>query len=133
MTPKYRRIFNAALLICFFSAVAQICILPTLPDTIPIHWNAAGEVDGYGSKWLGLLFAVLPMASVALMRLMSRIDPNRESYEKHMDVYVIFMILLAMLLIIFGWVIVLAAENVAVPMDRIVPGMLGAFFIVIGR
>jgi len=133
MTPKYRRIFSAILIISFISSVAQICILPTLPDTIPIHWNAAGEIDGYGSKWFGLLFAVLPPVMLILMRFLPKIDPKRENYEKHMDVYIIFAILVTMLLTIVGWVVVLAAENVVLPMDRIVPGLIGAMFIIMGN
>lgn len=133
MTPKYRRIFRAILIITFISFVAQVCILPTLPDTIPIHWNASGEIDGYGPKWMALLLAALPMAMILLMRVMPKIDPKRESYEKHMDVYIIVTILVALLLLILSWVVILAAENAAIPTDRIVPGLLGALFAIIGN
>ena len=133
MTPKYRRIFCAILIITFISFVAQVCILPTLPDTIPIHWNASGEIDGYGPKWMALLLAALPMAMILLMRVMPKIDPKRESYEKHMDVYIIVTILVALLLLILSWVVILAAENAAIPTDRIVPGLLGALFAIIGN
>lgn len=27
-----------------------------MPDRVPMHWNLAGQVDRYGSKWEGLLF-----------------------------------------------------------------------------
>jgi len=29
----------------------------TLPSRIPSHWNLAGDIDGYGSKWVTLLVA----------------------------------------------------------------------------
>jgi uncharacterized membrane protein len=35
-----------------------------VPDTIPIHWNGHGEVDGYGGKLIGLL--LLPLVSLAI-------------------------------------------------------------------
>lgn len=37
-------------------AGALVC-LPSLPDQIPIHWNAAGEIDGWGSPGIGVLAA----------------------------------------------------------------------------
>lgn len=133
MTPKYRKIFSAILIVTFISAVMQICFLPTLPDTIPIHWNAAGEADSYGSKWFVLLFAALPFITVGLMRFIPKIDPKRENYEKHMDVYVISTVLVAMLLTIVGWAVVLSAENASFPMEQIIPGLMGVIFVIIGN
>ncbi len=54
---------------------------PRLPERIPIHWNFRGEVDGYGSKWVGLL--VLPIIALVfygLLRLIHLIDPGKQNY-----------------------------------------------------
>ena len=48
-----------------------------LPDKIPVHWNVSGEVDGYGSKYFALIFAVLPLAVYYGMNLDKRIDPKK--------------------------------------------------------
>lgn len=44
-----------------------------LPEQVPIHFNALGEVDNYGSKWVLLL---VPMISVGLLGLL-------EFFERH--------------------------------------------------
>jgi uncharacterized membrane protein len=54
---------------------------PRLPERIPIHWNIHSEVDGYGSKGVGLL--LLPLIVLVLyvfMRLLHRIDPGKQNY-----------------------------------------------------
>jgi uncharacterized membrane protein len=40
-----------------------------VPDRMPVHWNAAGEVDRYGSRLEGLL--VLPALAVGIWALMT--------------------------------------------------------------
>ncbi len=41
----------AGLLITFALTIA---IYPTIPDKVVSHWNAAGQADGYMSKFWGL-------------------------------------------------------------------------------
>ncbi len=45
---------------------------PTLPDTIPTHYNAIGEVDGFGSKPTLLILPVLATVLFAGLLLLSR-------------------------------------------------------------
>jgi uncharacterized membrane protein len=40
-----------------------------LPDSMPTHWNARGEIDGYSSKAVGLF--IIPVITLALYLLMS--------------------------------------------------------------
>ena len=51
-----------------------------IPEKIAMHWNAAGEVDGWGEKGLAAFF--LPLISVAtylLMVFVPYIDPKRKT------------------------------------------------------
>lgn len=52
---------------------------PGLPETIPVHLNARGEVDGFGQKWM---FLLLPAIGVILFLGMSWITrfPHRFNY-----------------------------------------------------
>ena len=42
-----------------------------LPDTVPLHYNAAGEIDRWGSKFEHFLFPVLILVFVLLMQITS--------------------------------------------------------------
>ncbi|MBF0693499.1 MAG: DUF1648 domain-containing protein [Flavobacterium sp.] len=47
-SDKILETIGILLLICYGVGVALS--YPLLPDTIPIHYNASGEIDGYGAK-----------------------------------------------------------------------------------
>lgn len=51
----------------------------TLPERIPIHWNAAGEIDGWGEK-SDLLLSVfmLPVLSYLLLIFIPKMDPKQK-------------------------------------------------------
>ena len=43
------------LALCLISLAGHLLILERLPEQIPVHWNAAGEIDGYGPKSMDLI------------------------------------------------------------------------------
>ena len=54
-----------------------------LPDRMPTHWNAKGEIDGYGTKGFVLLFyPLLTLGIYLLMLLVPLIDPLRKNFLK---------------------------------------------------
>jgi uncharacterized membrane protein len=53
-----------------------------VPDSIPIHWNYRGEVDGYGGKFTGLLLLPIMVSVIyLLLPLLMLIDPGRANYQ----------------------------------------------------
>jgi len=51
---------------------------PSVPEKIPIHWNIAGNIDGYGSKFTGLLLIpIVALAGYALIGLTAVIRPEQ--------------------------------------------------------
>ncbi len=68
-----------AILVGMFAAATAAW--PTLPDRLPVHWNAAGKVDAYGGKFEALLLMpIVALALYAAMRWIPRIDPGRKNY-----------------------------------------------------
>lgn len=54
------------------AALIVLLILPALyygelPESIPAHFNAAGEADGYGGKWTIFLLSFIGLAVYALL------------------------------------------------------------------
>ena len=47
-----------------------------LPDPMPTHYNAAGEIDGWGSRWTVFLTPGISLAMWALLSLVTRLDPK---------------------------------------------------------
>ena len=56
-----------------------------IPDWVPTHWNARGQVDGYSTKVFGTF--LLPMINVCValfLLLLPRIDPKLTKYDAEM-------------------------------------------------
>lgn len=47
------------LVLTVVAVVIQLLVLPTLPDPVAIHWNAAGRPNGFGPVWLTPLLTVV--------------------------------------------------------------------------
>ncbi len=68
-----------------------------LPDKVPTHWNAQGEVDGYNSKTFTVLFfPILTLAIYLLLLFIPLIDPLRENFKKFANVYFAFKMILVL-------------------------------------
>lgn len=71
---KYDKIWEAISISFLLTIAALITFtLPTLPDTIPIHFNFQGKADGFGSKyilWLvfGLAFLTYSIFTIISLR-----------------------------------------------------------------
>lgn len=106
----------------------------SVPDRIPVHWNAAGQVDGYGGKFMGLL--LIPMLSLGLyllLRYVPRIDPARRNYESFAGTYMLLRVVLMLYLGFFYVITNLAIGNEeGVPMTSLILGAVGVLFIILG-
>lgn len=53
----------------------------TYPDRVPVHWNLAGEVDRYGSKYEIWILVLLPVFTYFIFWLIPKIDPKKRIEE----------------------------------------------------
>ena len=67
-------------LLCLLPMAAGLFLWDQLPQEMPIHWNAAGQVDNYGSRALAVVGLPCIMAGAHLLvHLLLRTDPRREN------------------------------------------------------
>ncbi len=58
--------------------LVSLFLYPRLPEPLPVHWNAQGEPDRYGSRLEALfLFPLVLTLLIPLFGLLPRIDPKR--------------------------------------------------------
>ena len=88
----------AIILIIILSFVVGIYALQNIQaDRIATHWNANGEVNGYMSKFWGvILFPLITIGIYLLFLLIPKIDPlkqNIQKFRKHYDLFILIMII----------------------------------------
>ena len=120
----------AGLLITFALTLATY---PTVPDRVVSHWNAAGQADGYSSKFWGLFLIPLIMTGfVALFAVLPRIDPYKMNYEKFRDYYEGFILLFVLFFLAIQVQIILWSIGYQVSPNLTFPLLIGMLFIYIG-
>ncbi|GHU37637.1 hypothetical protein FACS1894193_01650 [Bacilli bacterium] len=108
-----------------------------LPEKMPIHWGLDGEPDGYGTKWMGILFVpifmavmnlivqfslqIAPTKNVKLVNLMNWLLPIlslmvqslilSESLGYHMPIDLMTMMIVGIIFILLGNVIPKTSQN----------------------
>jgi uncharacterized membrane protein len=101
---------------------------------MPVHYNLMGRADRYGGRFEGLF--VMPLVAVFLYLLMlalPRLDPGRANYPAFAGAYAtVRLAVVAVMAVVYGFV-QLTIRGYAVSLERWVPLMLGALFIVIGN
>ncbi|MDH5720550.1 MAG: SdpI family protein [Spirochaetia bacterium] len=120
-------------LISVISVIATAVIYPQLPEKIPVHWNIYGEIDRYSDKAYAFLLAAIPFIMLILMRLIPKIDPRRDSYQKHKKAYEIVILSIVLFMIGVHWASMLAALNFLVDVSFLVKMFVGILFIITGN
>lgn len=92
-----RRALAAAIVLAAF--VASALALPSLPEQVATHWNAAGEVDDTMPRLAGAFLLPAVTAGVLLLLYVApRFDPRREAIESFRGVYEWFVVGMAVFL-----------------------------------
>lgn len=98
-------------------------LFPSLPDTIPIHFNAKGEADGWGSKHqIYLLPTILGAVGLFVFLLMSniqKIDPKRYP-DSDSSIYRKFGLLIMAFLSGISLVILYSTAHEDVPVNKLI-------------
>lgn len=103
-----------------------------LPDPMPIHWNAMGEVDGWASK----AFAVFGMPAIlAALNLVCHVATGSDRKNKNQSKKVVGLVFwivpaIANVACIMAY---LAAMNINVNASNVVGVLLGVIFAIIGN
>ncbi|MCK4327088.1 MAG: SdpI family protein [Candidatus Diapherotrites archaeon] len=113
--------------------VSAIVLLPGMPDKVPMHWNAEGQVDGYGDPWTVFITPIAALFVYGMFFAIPKIAVRKKNvldfYEKHgfgfRFVFIAFMAAIHA-------VILLSALGTRVEMNFVMPFMLGGLFIYLG-
>lgn len=119
-------------IVCLLPMLVGMMLYAQLPDMLPTHWNFSGEVDGYTRKALAVYgMPVMLCGFHLLMHFIVRNDPKKAGVPKIMRNFSLW-IIPAMSVLLMGFTY-LVSLGVAVPIQRVVPALVGVMFVVIGN
>ncbi len=108
-------------------------VYPELPARVPTHWNAAGEIDGWGERHTLLIHSVFLLGTAVVWLLLPRVSPQRFAVESFESTWWFSGMAMACLFAYLQCVHLWAAWKPGFPMDRAVLGGIGLFFVLLGN
>ncbi len=107
---------------------------PSLPDKVPTHWNASGEVNGYGSKLFGAFgLPTISLATYLLYLVLPYIDPKRKNYTDFESTYQFLKYVLILFFLGIELMTLLIASGVIVNKPIFIQIIVSLLFILIGN
>ena len=132
MIKKNLKLLIITSVIILLPILAGVALWDQLPDPMPSHWTAAGEIDGWSSKPFAVF--VLPFILVAaqwLCLLGTTADPKKKNHSDKVLHLVLWIIpVLSVVMHTFTYLIAL---DYGVRMEVVMPVFMGLIFAIIGN
>lgn len=122
-----------SLILIAAAVLAGILLWSRLPDPMPSHWNAAGEIDGYMPKFWGIF--LMPIVTVVLLGLflvIPHIDPLKANIAKFLGVFNVFIVVFVAYMLYVYALTLFAALGVPFNMTAMLMPVVGLLFIGVG-
>ena len=112
--------------------LAGVILWIQLPDSMPSHWNASGEIDGWSSKPFTIFgLPLILLAAQWLCVLGTAADPKKNNHPEkilHLVLWIIPVLSVAMHTFVY-----LIALGHGVRMEVVMPVLIGVIFTIIGN
>ena len=101
-----------------------------LPESVPIHFDAKGEPNGYGSRFV---YLILPLGIYLLMLVLPRIDPRKANYAVFEGSYYKLRLIMAVFFGVLNTTILWGIVHQTNSVQRFLPISLFFLFMLIGN
>ena len=132
MIKKNLKILIITSIMILLPMIAGLILWNQLPQEIPYHWNAAGEVDGWASKPMAVFgTSALMLGLQWLCMLFASTDPKKQNHPQKVISLVLW--LNPLLTVFISTLMYASALGGNVRVEMLIPILLGVFFIAIGN
>jgi uncharacterized membrane protein len=131
MTTRTTAILSFVLILA--ATLAGVLLWNRLPDPMPSHWNAAGEIDGYMSKFWGVfLLPIITAMLVPLFLVIPHIDPLKANIAKFRGIFNGFIVAFVAYMLYVYVLTLFAALGIPFNMTVMLLPVIGLLFIGVG-
>ena len=132
MIKKNLKILIITSIIILLPMIAGLVLWNQLPEEIPYHWNAAGEVDGWASKPMAVFGTSALMLGLQWLAVVATLsDPKKQNHSQKVLQLIFWFI--PVLTVVLSAMIYATAFGGNVRVEMIVPVLLGVVFVAVGN
>ena len=132
MIKKHWKTLIISSIVILLPILAGIFLWNQLPEQMPTHWNAAGEIDGWSSKPFAVFgLPLILLAAQWLCVLGSCADPKKENHPSKV-LHLVFWIIPSLSVLLHGLTYA-AALGKEVQMETVMPIFIGLLLAIIGN
>ena len=132
MIKKNLKVLIITSIIILLPMLAGLILWNQLPEQVPFHWNAAGEIDGWASKAMAVFVPSAAMLALQwLCVLVTSADPKKQNHPEKVKVLVLWLI--PLITVFISALMYISALGVSVRVERLMPILLGLVFVAIGN
>ena len=118
--------------IALLPILAGVILWAQLPEQLPSHWNAAGEIDGWSSKpFMVFGMPLILFAAQWLCALGTGADPKKENHSRKVVQLVLWII--PVLSIVLHGIMYATALGKEVRVEVVMPIFIGIVFTIVGN
>ena len=118
-----QRYYGGAAAVILATLAAIVMAYPDLPAVVPIHWDAHGQVNGWGPKWaLFLLGPGLMSLMVLIFSVLPWLSPKKFEVDSFRATYLYMMLVTIAMLAYIQILIVSGSLGMTVDMSRAIEG-----------
>jgi len=98
---KKKLLMELVMLIFILIMIAiSIYAYATLPNVVPVHWNASGQADNYGNKWIAaFLIPIIYIIFSILAFILPAMDVFKDNIKKFYNYYYLMKIVFSVFFI----------------------------------
>ena len=132
MIKKNWKVLVITTVIMLLPILAGLILWNQLPEQMPTHWNAVGEVDGWSSKAFAVFgLSLIMVAAQWLCMLGTAADPKKNNHSEKILHLVLWIV--PTLSVVLHAVTYATALGYAVPIEVVMPVLIGLVFTIIGN
>ncbi len=122
-----------AVLIAVIALIVGFVVFSFMPEKVPIHWNARGEIDSFGPKWVSAFLSPAIMLFVlGLFFLIPRIAVFQKNLQEFRKQYWLFAAVLQLFFLAFFTATLSPIAGINFNMSVFMLFAVGALFVFIG-
>ncbi len=132
MIKKNWKILLLTSIVILLPILAGLILWNQLPEQIPIHWNASGEIDGWSSKPFAVFGLPLFFVGIHWLAVFATFtDPKKQNHSDKILHLILWLIpVLSIVLSVFTYSVAMG-RNIRV--EVLIPMLIGLLFVAIGN